>query len=267
MNAPKKECAMFQSVLSQFKSFKPAEFVQDLKSMAQTNIENLQADAFLKKAGEVVSHAVALTEEEIHKGVKAIVHKALAGRGDVTESEKIEIACLLSEFEKTPRGFADYVKARTGFVINHLPKSFDDLRNMKTIVVDALVAEARQRLADSGLNADGSPSYSGSNRIIPKPKADHANVQHQAQAKPEQQAQHKNDKHREVPKATELNSQEAHASSHDESDIKAVHKAVEKKTGGSVKETTAKPARDPRKKGYPEKPKSKSVASAEGDEA
>ena len=221
---------MLQSVLTQIKNLKPSEIVQDLKNKAQENIEHLQAEAFFKKAGEVVSHAVALTEEEIHKGVQTLVRKALEGRIDVTEAEKIEIACILSEFEKTPKGFGEYVKARTGFVLSNIPKTFDEVKNLKSTIVDALVAEARQSLKDSGLEADADGGQT--NRIIPKSKKE-ASTSTQSDEVEEKQHVHAAPAHK---KKDDVNAAAATDSP------KATPKA-----GG----------KDPRKKGYPEKPKTK----------
>jgi hypothetical protein len=161
---------MLQSVLSQIKGLKPAELAKELKAKAQENIEHLQAEAFLKKASEMFSHAVALTEEEFHKGIQSLVRKALEGREDVTEAEQIEIACIFSEFEKTPKGFLEYLKARTGFVVTHFPRNLDDARKFKTQVVDALVVEARERLKESGLTetAHNGAGASAHNSTLPR---------------------------------------------------------------------------------------------------
>ncbi|MCA2960986.1 MAG: hypothetical protein IOD12_12090 [Silvanigrellales bacterium] len=135
---------MLQSVLANLKNIKlnSRSSLESLSQLSQLVPENLR-----QKATQAVNQAVTTTEGEIQRVAKAVVDKVIEGRDDVTEEVKAELASIVTEFHMSSKDISRQMKGTGHFLLARLPRSLEDVMNLRSSVALGLMSEAQSRIA------------------------------------------------------------------------------------------------------------------------
>lgn len=141
---------MLNSVLANLKNLKnikqnPGVSLESLSHLSQ--LTQLVPENLRLKATQAVNQAVMTTETEIQRVAKALVEKVIEGRDDVTEEVKAELASIVTEFQMSSKELPRQMKGTGHFLLSRVPRSLEDVMNLRASVALGLMSEAQGRIA------------------------------------------------------------------------------------------------------------------------